>query len=56
MKKIVFVLLFFTTVFSQTSAIQLFDESRQALSDGNLELAGQKIRAAINADPKAMNN
>ena len=52
MKKIVLVLLFFTTVFSQTSAIQLFDESRQALSDGNLELAGKKIRAAINADPK----
>ena len=52
MKKIVLVLLFFTTVFSQTSAIQLFDESRQALSNGNLELAGKKIRAAIDADPK----
>ena len=52
MKKIVLILLFFTTVFAQASAIQLFDESRQALSDGNLELAGQKIRAAINADPK----
>ena len=50
MKKIVFILLFFTTVFAQTSAVQLFDESRQALSNGNLELAGEKIREAIDAD------
>lgn len=50
MKKIVLTLLFFTTVFAQTSAMQLFDESRQALSNGNLELAGEKIRAAIDAD------
>ena len=50
MKKIVLILLFFTTVFAQTSAIQLFDESRQALSNGNLELAGEKIRAAIDTD------
>jgi tetratricopeptide (TPR) repeat protein len=50
MKKIVFILIFFTTVFAQTSAMQLFDESRQALSNGNLELAGEKIREAIDAD------
>ena len=36
MKKIILVLLFFTTVFAQASAIALFDESRQALSSGDL--------------------
>ncbi len=50
MKKIILVLLFFTTVFAQTSAIALFEESRQALSDGNLDVAREKILAAIDVD------
>jgi len=50
MKKIILVLLFFTTVFAQTSAIALFEESRQALSNGNLDVAREKILSAIDAD------
>ena len=50
MKKIILALLFFTTIFAQTSAIALFEESRQALSNGNLDIAREKILAAIDAD------
>ena len=42
MKNIIFILLFSTTLFAQTSAITLYEESQKALSSGNLELAGEK--------------
>ena len=49
MKNIIFILLFSTTIFAQ-SALSLYEESQKALSSGNLELAGEKIKAAIDLD------
>ena len=49
MKNIIFILLFSTTIFAQ-SAVSLYEESQKALSSGNLELAGEKIKAAIDLD------
>ena len=50
MKNIIFILLFSTTIFAQTSASALYEESQKALSSGNLELAGEKVKAAIDLD------
>ena len=50
MKKFIVVLLTCSALFSQTSAVALYEESQKALSNGNIELAGEKIRAAIEAD------
>lgn len=49
MKNIIFILLFSTTIFAQ-SALSLYEESQKALSSGNLELAGEKIKSAIDLD------
>ena len=49
MKNIIFILLFSTTIFAQ-SALSLYEESQKALLSGNLELAGEKIKAAIDLD------
>ena len=49
MKNIIFILLFSTTLFAQTSASTLYEESQKALSSGNLELAGEKVKAAIDS-------
>ena len=50
MKNIIFILLLSTTIFAQTSALSLYEESQKALSEGNLELAGEKVKAAIDLD------
>ena len=50
MKNFIVVLLTCSALFSQTSAVALYEESQKALSNGNIELAGEKMRAAIEAD------
>ena len=50
MKNFFLILITLTTVYAQTSAISLYEESQKALSSGNIELAGEKIRAAIEID------
>ena len=50
MKNIIFILLLSTTIFAQTSALSIYEESQKALSEGNLELAGEKVKAAIDLD------
>ena len=50
MKNIIFILLFSTIIFGQGSAISFYEESQKALSSGNLDLAGEKIKEAINLD------
>lgn len=49
MKKYISIVLLASTIFSQ-NADSLFKESQNALSNGDLKLAGEKINAAINAD------
>jgi len=50
MKNIIFTLLLSTTIFAQGSTLSLYEESQKALADGNLNLAKDKILAAIEAD------
>ena len=50
MKKIILLFIAFTAIYAQTSAIDLYEQSQKAIQEGNIELAGEKIRAAINAD------
>ena len=50
MKNFFLILITLTTIYAQTSAVALYEESQKALSSGNIELAGEKIRAAIEAD------
>ena len=50
MKNFFLVLITLTSIYAQTSAIDLYEESQKALSSGDIELAGEKIRAAIEAD------
>ena len=50
MKNFIIILLTFSAMYAQTSAVALYEESQKALSNGNIELAGEKIRAAIEAD------
>ena len=50
MKNFIIVLLTCSALYAQTSAVTLYEESQKALSAGNIELAGEKIRAAIDAD------
>ena len=50
MKNFILILITLTTIYAQTSAVDLYEQSQKALSTGNIELAGEKIRAAIEAD------
>ena len=50
MKNFILVFLTCSALYAQTSAVALYEESQKALSAGNIELAGEKIRAAIDAD------
>ena len=50
MKNFIIILLTFSAIYAQTSAVALYEDSQKALSNGNIELAGEKIRAAIEAD------
>ena len=50
MKNFILVFLTCSALYAQTSAVALYEESQKALSAGNIELAGEKIRAAIEAD------
>ena len=50
MKNFIIVLLTCSALYAQTSAVALYEESQKALSVGNIELAGEKMRSAIEAD------
>ena len=50
MKNFILVLLTCSALYAQTSAVALYEESQKALLQGNLNLAKDKILAAIDSD------
>ena len=50
MKNFIIVLLTCSALYAQTSAVALYEESQKALLQGNLNLAKDKILAAIDSD------
>ncbi len=50
MKKIILIFIALSAIYAQSSALDLYEQSQKAIAEGNIELAGEKIRAAINAD------
>ena len=50
MKNFIIILLTYSALYAQTSAVALYEESQKALLQGNLNLAKDKILAAIDSD------
>ncbi len=47
MKNFILILITLTTIYAQTSAVDLYEQSQKALSSGDIELAGEKLELLL---------